>query len=339
MQEFEPAGRSVIIAAALVIVFAGVKVASGIVNPLLMAAFISIVCASPLIWMQRKGVPTLPALLLILAVILLLGMFTAGMLGSSLDAISEALPAYKQKLVELYATLSSHLDRWGLPLPFENIREALGPDSLMTIFNYTLSGISGLLANAMTVFLAVIFMLMEVAHLSDKLGSALKQPEESMIRLKEFNRKVVRYLALKAIVSTFTGLCVAAILWYLDIEFVFLWAFLAFFLNFIPYVGSLIAAIPPVTLALIDQGPLTALWVALGYLAVNMVVGNLLETRIVGNEMNLSALAVLISLLFWGWLLGPVGVFLSIPLTMLITIALESNPGTRRYAALLRNSP
>ncbi len=339
LQGFDPAGRSVIVIAALVIILAGVKAASGIINPLLMAAFISILCAPALALLQRKGMPTTLALLLILVMIFLVGGFMAGMLGASLEAVTDSLPSYREKLVRTFSEMADRLRSWHAPLPFETFREAVNADSVMRVFNFALSGLGGLLANAMTVFLAVIFMLLEVTHFPEKLQVALKNPEHSLAQLSEFNRKVVRYLVLKALLSALTGLLVALILWLLGIDFVFLWALLAFFLNFIPYVGSLIAAVPPILLAMVDQGALAALWVALGYTAVNFFVGNILETEIMGVQMDLSALVVLISLLFWGWLLGPVGVFLSIPLTMLITIGLESHPSTRRFALLLRSSP
>jgi len=106
-------------------------------------------------------------------------------------------------------------------------------------------------------------------------------------------------------------------------------------MNFVPYIGSIIAAIPAVTLALLDAGPVIALSVAAGFVAVNIVVGNVLEPRYMGKGLGLSTLVVFLSLLFWGWIFGPVGMFLSTPLTMIVKIALENDPRSRWISVLL----
>ena len=329
--------KAILIGAALVILIAGLKSASEIISPLLLAIFISIVCTPPLFMMQQRGIPTSVAMVIILALVGLLGVAVLGLITNASNEFSQSLPKYKSSLSLLYVQLNTTAAQWGYTLPMNKLTEQINPDLIVTALNYMLNGISSLLANGLFVFLAVLFILAEVAGLSDKLESALTDPETSMIRLRHFTRKVIRYLALKAATSALTAFCVALVLWLLNIDYLFLWAVLAFFLNFIPYVGSLLAGLPAVILALLDHGLLTTVWVIAGYAAINIVVGNIIETRWMGEGLNLSSFVVFVSLIFWGWVLGPTGMFLAVPLTMLIMIALESDSGTKGMARLMQS--
>ena len=331
--------RIIVGCAAIVVVIAGMRTASGILAPLLMAAFISIICSAPLFWLKRRGLTNSVALVLIVAVLGLAGAAVVGLIAGSLDEFSNTIPRYRENLGELYHDLNSLLGQWGYVIPLEGVYEQLDPNALIRFLNYMLNGLSGIIGDGLIVFLAVLFILAEVSTLPEKLRSALKKPDESMAHFQTFITKVIHYLGLKAATSLLTAVCVAVILWFLEIDYVFLWAVLAFFLNFIPYVGSILAGLPAVVLGLIDHGPLVALWTTLGYVAVNIIVGNVIETRWMGEGLNLSSFVVFVSLIFWGWVLGPTGMFLSIPLTMSITIALESNPETRPIARLMRNTP
>ena len=121
----------------------------------------------------------------------------------------------------------------------------------------------------------------------------------------------------------------------LDVRFAFVWGLLAFSLNYIPNIGSVLAAIPPVAQVLVFSGLYDALLVVAGYLAINLVFGNIIEPRMMGRGLGLSTLVVFLSLIFWGWLLGPVGMLLSVPLTIAVKIALEQNEGGKSIAVLL----
>ncbi|MEE4603913.1 MAG: AI-2E family transporter [Desulfobacteraceae bacterium] len=142
-------------------------------------------------------------------------------------------------------------------------------------------------------------------------------------------------MVIKSLASLATALCIWVWLWILGIDFAVLWAILAFLLNFIPFVGAILMTIPAVLLALVQIDLLTMLLVALGYFVANTVIGSILEPRIMGRGLGISTLAVFLSLLFWGWVLGTVGVFLAVPLTMALIVALESSPQTRPIAILL----
>ncbi|MEE9447646.1 MAG: AI-2E family transporter [Arenicellales bacterium] len=332
---FSPVSRALLVAASVVIVLAGVKAANSLIAPFLMAVFVVIIFAPSLMWLERKGVPHGLSVLIVLTVIGLFGAMIVAWLSNSLSELSSILPSYKIKLAVLYDQFRLWLGSWNINVPEMGALNILAPDRLVKMFNSLLNSLSGLVGDALIVFIAVLFLMVDIIHVPAKLRAVFKSPEESMPHLVKFSDTVIRYLALKSITSAITAGCVAIMLWYLDYDFIALWAVLAFLLNFIPYLGSALAGIAPVIIGLIDHGWLTALWAAVGYVAINIIVGQIIETRLIGSTLNLSSFVVFVSLTFWGWVLGPVGMFLSIPLTMLLLIGLQSSPRTRRYATLL----
>jgi predicted PurR-regulated permease PerM len=142
-------------------------------------------------------------------------------------------------------------------------------------------------------------------------------------------------MLIKTLTSLATAVCIWLWLWFLGIDFAVLWAVMAFFLNFIPVVGNIVMMIPPTLLALVQADLATTWLVAGGYLVINTVIGNVIEPRIMGKGLGMSALAVFIGLLFWGWMFGTVGMFLAVPLTAALIIALDASPRTRPLAILL----
>jgi predicted PurR-regulated permease PerM len=178
-------------------------------------------------------------------------------------------------------------------------------------------------------------MLLEAPRLPAKLRLAFHLTEEAETRLRRVLSAINQYMVIKSLTSLATALCIWVWLWFLGIDFAILWAILAFLLNFIPFVGAILMTIPAVLLALVQTDLQTASLVALGYLVVNTVIGSVLEPRIMGRGLGISTLVVFLSLLVWGWVLGTVGVFLAVPLTMALIIALDASPQTRPFAILL----
>jgi predicted PurR-regulated permease PerM len=130
-------------------------------------------------------------------------------------------------------------------------------------------------------------------------------------------------------------LVIGLLVWACEVDYPVLWGVLAFLLNYVPNIGSILAGIPAVLLGFLQHGSLTALVLISGYAGVNIVMGNLIEPRFMGRGLGLSTLIVFLSLIFWGWVLGPVGMLLSIPLTMIVKIALESNKDTAWISVIL----
>ena len=205
----------------------------------------------------------------------------------------------------------------------------------MSVATNFISGMGGVLSNLFLILLTVIFMLFEADSIPRRLHIALADPDMKLKHIDRFIRSVNSYLAIKTVVSLATGLIIGTWLYVMEIDHFMLWAVLAFMLNYIPNIGSIIAALPAVLIAFVQYGAASAGFAALGFVLVNTIMGNLVEPRLMGRGMGLSTLVVFLSLIFWGWLLGTVGMLLSVPLTMVVKIALESREESKWLAVLL----
>ena len=324
-----------LVLASLTVVIAGLKAASSIVVPLLMAIFLAIISAAMLQWLQRRGLPLWAAMTLVLLFLASTLVTLGSLIGASINQFSSALPRYEAQLNSLITQATVWLGGLGIKLPAGGVTELFDPAGAAKLLGRLLSGFGGLLANSMLIILTVLFLMVESTSLPEKLRSISRNPDKALGDLAAFMASVNHYLVIKAVMSLITGLAIALYLVILGVDFAIIWGSLAFFMNFVPYIGSIIAAIPAVTLALLDAGPVIALSVAAGFVVVNIVVGNVLEPRYMGKGLGLSTLVVFLSLLFWGWIFGPVGMFLSTPLTMIVKIALENDPRSRWISVLL----
>ena len=340
LEQHAPRGRGQIIflLAALIIIAAGLKSAQEIMVPFLLAAFIATIAATPMFWIRAKGVPAGIALALVVV-----GIFTALLLigavaTQSTSAFIAKLPFYQERLVSIQGDLVVALEGFGIPVDLSKLLEGFSLSSALKFAGSTLASLGNLLSNGFLIILTVIFILAEATSFYPKLNSVLSNPQRDLVYFTRFANNMNRYVALKTSMSLLTGLLVSVALWILDIDFPILWGLLAFLLNFIPTIGSIFAAIPPLLLALIQHSPSAAGAVALVFFLINMGVGNVLEPRYMGKGLDLSTLVVFLSLIFWGWILGTVGMFLSVPLTMTGKIAMEANPRTVWLARLLGQS-
>ncbi|GIX30884.1 MAG: membrane protein [Porticoccaceae bacterium] len=335
MNQPSSAVQFLLASASFVVVVAGLKAAQPMVVPFLVAVFIALICSPPLLWLKGKGVPGWAAVSLLLLAILAAGTLVAVVAGSSIDDFRRDLPDYQRRLLALFQQSLAALRSRGLELDPRAVQEAFNPGLAMQLAGATLTSLGNLMADALLILLTVAFILAEEVGLARKLAVLRGDSDPLVAALQGFAASVNRYLALKTLTSLLTGVALYLWLALLGVDYAGLWGLLAFLLNFIPTVGSILAAIPPVLLALVQLGPWPALWTGLGYLAVNMVVGNLLEPRLMGRGLDLSPLVVFLSLVFWGWVLGPMGMLLSVPLTILLKLALEQHPQTRWLGVLL----
>jgi len=227
----------------------------------------------------------------------------------------------------------------GLNIENKQILQYFKPDSAMKIVGDLLSQLGNLMTKGFLIFLTLVFILLEASGFEVKLRNALRNPNQSLQKLSKITRDVKMYLAVKTAISLVTGTLAAILLMIVGVDYAVFWGLLAFILNFVPNIGSILAAIPPILLALIQLTPGSAIIVTIGYLVINVTLGNFLEPRLVGQRLGLSTLVVFLSLVFWGWVLGPVGMLLSVPLTMTTKIVLQSNDDTRWIAIMLGSGP
>ena len=327
--------RVLLVLAALVIVIAGLKAASALIVPLLMALFIAIITLPFMLWLTGKGAPKWAALGLILLVLASVILTVGSLISSSVDQFSALLPTYENKLRTTITLLSDWAARHQLTRFTGGEFTIVDPKAAARIIGGLVGSVGRIVGDSLLIFFTVMFLLVEASTIPNKIRAILSDPDTTLERLSEFLSAVKQYLVIKSLTSLITGVIVTAWLFFLGVDFAVLWGSIAFFMNFVPYVGSIIAAVPVVFLAFLDAGVQDALLVAVGFLAINLVVGNLIEPRFMGRGLDLSTLVVFVSLIFWGWVFGPVGMFLSAPLTMLVKIALENDPRSRWIAILL----
>ncbi len=321
--------------ASFVILVAGMKAASPILVPFLLAVFIAVICAPPLFWMRSKGVPKILALASILAVILVVGFSFGALISLSLNHFLNSLPGYQEQLTTGIDATISQLHRRGIQIPVEELSGAFHPGWVMNLAGDIFSTLSAVFTNAFLILITVVFILLEVAELPEKMRVAFSDPERHLTTMEQFSRNAQSYLVIKTLISAGTGLAIWLWLLLLGVDYPVLWGTLAFLLNYVPNVGSVIAALPPFLIALLTSGLGFALLTLFGIAAINVVFSIFLEPKLMGRRLRLSTLVVFLSLVFWGWVLGPLGMVLSVPMTSLVVIALGSHEESRKFAVLL----
>ena len=337
MSSLSGLNRSLVILASLFVVLAGVKLASDIIVPFILAAFIAIICNPLLRFFARFHIPKGLSIVIIICLISAVGMSLAGLAGQSLTDFSKQLPDYREQLQDKFIWLVDIAAQYNILIDKNQLISLFDPGKMIDMATNMLTGFGGVMANLFLIILTVVFMLFEAPMLSKKVHLALDDPEMKMLQIDRFLESINSYLAIKTMVSLGTGFCAGLLLWILNVDYFVLWAVLAFLLNYIPNIGSIIAAIPAVLLALLTVGPVASGIVAIGYITINTVMGNIIEPRFMGRGLGLSTLVVFLSLIFWGWLLGTVGMLLSVPLTMIVKIALEATEEGQWLATMLGN--
>jgi len=331
--------RFLILAASIVVIVAGLKAAAQLILPFLVAVFLAIISTPFVAWLRARKVPAWLAVTVTivadLAVIVALGL----VVGRSVNEFTAAAPRYQERAQGLATSILAALDAHGVDTREWRPLEALNPGAVFDMVGATLSAVAAVLSNTFVVLLLLIFMLFEVTAFPAKLTAAFGGATDNAERFTAMTRQVQRYLGIKTLVSLATG--VAAGLWVaaLGLGVPLLWGLLAFIFNFVPNIGSIVAAVPPIILALMQFGVWRAVGVAAGYVVINIVLANFLEPYLMGRRLGLSTLVVVLSLVFWGWVWGPVGMILSVPLTMVVKIALENTPDLRWIAVMLDANP
>jgi AI-2 transport protein TqsA len=329
-------GNAVITFAAVIVIVIGLQMAKDLLVPFLFAVFLALITVRPMLWMQRRGVPAVLSVMIIVVLILLVIGVVATIVGASIADFTAALPSYQRRLdviiERVLSILSERLDRDGA---FQTLGNMIDPGWAMGLVAGLLNSLKDVLTNIFLIIFTMIFILLEAASVDTKVTAAFGRSTNSLEQPRKFLVDLGSYLGIKTVVSMATGLAAGLLTWGLGVDFPLLWAMLAFLLNYIPTIGSIIAAVPAVLIALVQLGPGEAAATAIGFIGINAIFGNIVEPRLMGYGVGISPLIVFIGLFFWGWVFGPVGMLLSVPLTMTLKLALESDERSRWIAILI----
>ncbi len=329
--------RFLIIVAALAIIIWGINQAQTVLVSFFIAVFFAIIGTPPVLWLERKRIPSIVSVLIVLTGMIIVLLIVGASVGVSINRFYTELPAYQARLQEQVPEFQSFLATKGIRIQGMSkvLLGFINPGAVMSLTTRLLSGLGAALSNIILILLTVAFILFEAPSFPVKLRAVLGDPQQTFPEFTGFVGNIERYMVIKTIISLATGILIWLLLSILGVKFPVLWGFIAFLLHYVPNIGGIIAAVPAILLTLIQLGAGTAALAAAGYLAVDLVLGNVIETRLMGWRLGLSTLVVFLSLVFWGSMLGSIGMILCVPLTMTLKFACENNKSTQWIAVLL----
>lgn len=323
--------------AGLFIVIGGLKLGSDLVIPILLSAFFAILCAQPVRWLARHGINVMVAVTLVLVLALVILGLISTLIGSQFAQFSSQWPQVSARLSGLYQHGLGIVQGWGIPVDQNDIASKFDPSQLMHYVPSLLGGVGDTLSQALIIVIMGIFMIFEILDLPQKLSRAFKHPEGSLKGFTQFSESLTKYLIVKSEIGLICGIGTTVMCWILGVQFALIWGVLAFLLNFIPNIGAFLSAIPPVLMALVmpDVGLVNVVILAAVLGCIHFISGNVLEPRLMGHALGISSLMAFMSLFVWGWVFGPVGMLLSVPLTMSLKILFDTHPNTRWLSVLI----
>lgn len=327
--------RAFVLPACFVIIVAGLKAAGSILTPLALAIFIAAISLPALEWMRRKGAPTFLAILIIVLVDAAILGFIGWVVSHTILELRDELPTYMARAQELEAAVRTRLIAMGVEIQPDYYSNLLQPKWLFDMASMAARNVTAALSLFFLIILYLVFILAESVVLPKKLANVFAADGNGLKGTTKVLKEVQRYLGLKTLVSLVTGLVIWAGAEIIGVDFAIFWGLLAFVLNYIPTVGSILAAVPAILLALLQLGWGAALALSGVYLVTNIAIGSIADPILIGKTLRISPVIVLISLMFWGWVWGPIGMFLSVPLTIVVRIILENTGGGADFAALM----
>lgn len=337
-QSFPKVSGILITLAAAIVLLAGIQAASSILGPFILSVYLTLIFGTLLHWFERKGLSTRSALILTLIIFFaIIAVFIGMIAGSFIQAMSD-LPGYLEKLESDLELASPFLISIGID------PATLTLQNLIQIFSTEIRGLMNNLwdiaSPLILVFLTTLFLLFEAKGFSQKLQIIIGEFRPGDLnRFIDLAQKNIDYLVIRTEVNLATGIGTAIILALLGVKYAIFWGFLAFLLGFIPNIGFWIAIVPPMLLAWFDLGPLQALLVLVGSGLMDFLSEYILFPHFTARGLELSTAVVFISLFFWGWILGGIGVLLAVPLTLCVQMVCELFDETRWIGFLLGPPP
>ena len=325
--------RVMLVLATTVVVFAGMRLAAPILDPILFAVVLALLFSPVYAWLRRRRVPTPLALVIMLVGLTVLFLAIAGILGVSIARFSGEIGPYTGKLNDQLDTIQSLTKSLGVTKA--DLHKALSPSALTGAIGAILSGVADFLSNLFLILIIVLFLLAEGPAMMNRLRASAGEDHPQVARLTLFGQSVVRQLGLRAIVNLCTGAGVTILLLVLRVDFPLMWGILTFFLSFIPWIGLPLAVAPAVILALAEHGVTNALLVIAGVIVINILAENALSPMLMGRGLSISPTVLFIGFIFWAWLLGGPGAFLAAPLTIFLILMLGSFPETQWLANVM----
>jgi AI-2 transport protein TqsA len=334
--------------ACLIVILAGMKAAAHVLIPIVYAFFLAVLSFPLLRWLIRRRLPAMLALVLTM-------LLNLGFLAITILLAVSLLISFQKDLPLFLSGLRDHSQQFAQWLKDHGVQTV--PDTLATAFDWNtwinyatnqdvmkiigsmLGSTFGTLASVLTglimMLILMMFILMEAPGTTNRLAAVRAAGGPNLEGLKRSASDIQKYLGVKTLISILTGVMAGVWCYFFDLHYPLLWGILAFLFNYIPAVGSTAASIPAIVEALVRHGTGGAIGVAMGYILVNFTLDNFVQPTLLGNRFGISAFVVVLSVIFWGWLWGPLGMFLAVPLTMVIKVLLENSEDYRWISAAM----
>src|SRR5215210_7418732 len=325
--------RVVLLLAALVVVFVGMRLAAPILDPIFFAVVLALLFSPVYAWLRRHRIPTPLALIIMLVGLTVLFLGIGGILGVSIARFSGDIGSYTGKLNDQLDNIQNLTKSLGISKA--DLQKALSPSALTGAIGAILSGVADFLSNLFLILIIVLFLLAEGPAMMNRLRASTGEDHPQVERLAVFGHSVIRQLGLRAIVNLFTAAGVTILLLVLRVDFPLMWGVLAFFLSFIPWIGLPLAVAPAVVLAFAEHGLTSAVLIIAGVTVINILAENALSPMLMGRGLSISPTVLFLGFIFWAWLLGGPGAFLAAPLTIFLILMLGTFPETQWLANVM----
>jgi AI-2 transport protein TqsA len=331
--------RAVLTLACLVVVVAGMKAAAEPLITLMLASLLAVLSLPLVTFLQKHRIPTVVAVISAVLIDLAVMAGAGALVAIAVDEFTAAPDKYSSAIQSLLQRLAPLFSRLGIDLADSSVLDLIGDGAVAGVVGGTLTSAASIFSTIVFVMLTMAFILNEATGFPLKVREAFGVRHAMIARIKRISREIQRYLWIKTAIAVITALLFGGWLALLGIDFAVLWSMVAFALNYVPNIGSVIALIPPTLIAALQFGVGKALLVIIGNAVIYTVFGNVLEPSLMGRRFGLSPLVIFLSLIFWGWVWGPVGMLLAVPLTMALKISLENSDQHRWIAVLFDPSP
>ncbi len=313
-----------------------------IFQPLSIALFFSFVLDAPIKLMRKIKVPKIIAIIFVLIVTFVLFYLIGLLIYSNIDTFVEEFPKYQTKFNEFYLKILELLK-----IPREDVNhyysqidwsELLQKLSIPKILSSSVGSFMNFLANLFLILIFLIYILLGREHLLTRVELAFPGERSKKFNdvFQNINRGMQKYLVAKTLISLGTGLSAAIVLLIFGVDFAWIWGLLTFLLNFIPNIGSIIATGPPILVSIFQFGGFfPAIWVAILLISIQTTWGNIIEPAFMGKSLNMSPLVVIVSLIFWGFIWGPIGMILAVPISSSIQIVCANIESLKPVSVLM----
>lgn len=335
MQKTWQINQFLILVTSVAILFVIMKFSADLLAPFLISAALAVILSPLLNYLEKKHIPKTVSLVFIILISFVPIIMLGGYIGTEAIEFKNNFHSMQIAFQEGIGKFVQTMNSVGISIQQADIETMLSKSNISGIVQNLATQASSQFSNIVLIIFTVSFMLMESDYMYNKLKKVLSKSKIELKDGMEIITKINAYFIIKAKTSMMSSVLILAVLLYYDIPYPYLLTALSFFFGFIPVVGDILSTVPAIILAFIEGGMATALWITLWYVTINSIVGNIIEPRMMSKGLGLSALVVFLSMTLWGWVLGPTGMILSVPLTMAMQFLFAQYEETEWIALML----